>query len=44
MIVRANKVALLEPREIARVAYLGQITIIGSGRVRKLKKERSWEG
>ena len=32
----AKEVAFSESREIARVAYLGQITNIGSGRVRKL--------
>ena len=30
---RANEVADSESREIARVAYLGRITNIGSGRV-----------
>ena len=29
---RANEVAVSESREIARVAYLGQIKSIGSGR------------
>ena len=33
---RANEVAVSESREIAHVAYLGQITFIGSGRARKL--------
>ena len=33
---RANEVADSESREIARVAYFGQITYIGSGRARKL--------
>ena len=33
---RENEVAVSESREIARVAYLGQITCIGSGRARKL--------
>ena len=40
----ANQVALSESREIARVAYLGQITYIESGRARKLKMDRSREG
>ena len=31
-IARANKVAVSESLEIAHVAYLGQITIIRSGR------------
>ena len=35
---------LSELREIARVAYFGQITIIGSGRERKLLKVRSHGG
>ena len=43
-VARAKKVALLESREIALVASLGQITNIGSSRVRKLQKERSQEG
>ena len=42
--VRANGVAVPESPEIERVAYLGQIKGIGSGRARKLQKERSWEG
>ena len=33
---RANVVAVSESREIVRVAYLGQITSIGSGRAQKL--------
>ena len=33
---RANEVALSESREIARVAYFGQITSIGSSRALKL--------
>ena len=33
-----------ESQEVVRVAYLGQITNIGSGRVRKLLKDRSREG
>ena len=41
---RANEVAVSESREIALVAYLGQITSIGSGRAVKLKKELSREG
>ena len=32
----AKEVATSESREIARVVYLGQITNIGSGHVRKL--------
>ena len=40
----AKKVAVSESREIAPVAYLGQITNIGSGRVGKLCKKRSREG
>ena len=43
-IVRAKKVAVSESREIARVAYLAQITNIGSGRGRKFYKERFREG
>ena len=39
-----KKVAVLESHEIARVAYLGRITSIGSGRVCKLLKERCREG
>ena len=33
---RANEVAVSESHEIARVAYLGEITNIGSGRAQKL--------
>ena len=33
---RANEVAVLESRKIAPVAYLGQMTSIGSGRALKL--------
>ena len=40
----SKMVAVSELREIARVAYLGQITNIGSRRVWKLYNERSWEG
>ena len=40
----AKKVAVSESREIVRVAYLGQITNIGSGRGGKLEKELSREG
>ena len=36
VIARALKVAVRELREIAWVVYLGQITIIESGRARKL--------
>ena len=43
-IARVKKVAVSESREIARVAYLGQITNVGNGRARKLLKERSREG
>ena len=43
-IVRAKKVAISKSREIVRVVYLDQITIIGSGRARKLENERSREG
>ena len=43
-IVCAKKVAVSESLEIAWVAYLGQITNIGSGRVQKLSKEHSLEG
>ena len=35
-IARAKEVVVSELREIARVAYLGQITNIGSGRAGKL--------
>ena len=38
-----KKVIVSELREIARVAYLGQITNIGSGRARKLLIERTRE-
>ena len=41
---RAKKVAVSKSREIGRVAYLGLIMNIGSGRARKFKKERSGEG
>ena len=41
---RAKKVSVLESRGIALVAYLGQITNFGSGRVLKLKKEHYGEG
>ena len=41
---RVKEVAVSETHEIARVAYLGQVTNIGSGRARKLLKERSREG
>ena len=34
-IARAKKVAIIESREIALMTYLGQITIIESGRTRK---------
>ena len=40
----ANGVAVSELLEIERVAYLGQIKGIGSGRARKLQKERSRGG
>ena len=39
----AKMVAVSESRGIALVAYLGQITNIGSGRVQKLLKESSRE-
>ena len=39
----AKKVAVAESCEIARVAYLGQIINIGSGRAQKLPKGRSRE-
>ena len=39
-----KKVAVSESREIAWVAYLGQITNIGSGHAQKLDKECSREG
>ena len=39
-----ESVAVSELCEIARVAYLGQITNIGSGRAWKLLKERCREG
>ena len=39
-----KKVAVTKSREIARVAYLGQITNIGSYCARKLIKERSRGG
>ena len=42
-VVRVKKVDVFESCEIARVAYLGQITNIRSGRVQKLYKERSRE-
>ena len=42
-IARAKIVAFSELREIARVAYLGQIMNIGSCLTRKLYQERSWE-
>ena len=35
-IARAKKIAVSKLREIARVTNLGQRTIIGSGRARKL--------
>ena len=35
-IARVKKVAVSESLEIARVAYVGQITNIGSGRAQKL--------
>ena len=38
-----KNVGILESREIARVAYLGQITNIGTGCVQKLLKELSQE-
>ena len=38
-IARAKKVIVSNSWEIARVAYFGQITIIRSGRTRKLYKE-----
>ena len=44
VIGRTKKVAASESREIALVAYFGQITIIRSGRTQKLKQERSQEG
>ena len=44
VIDRMKKVAVSKSREIARVAYLRQITMIGSGCARKLEKERSGEG
>ena len=37
-IAPAKKVVMSESREIARVAYLAQIMVIGSGRARKLWK------
>ena len=40
-IAQAKNVASSESREIARVAYLGQITNIGSGRTRKFKGSAS---
>ena len=40
----SKKVAVSESREIARVAYLGQITNIESDRGGKLEMERSSEG
>ena len=40
---RAKEVVVSELCEIAWVAYLGQITNIGSSRAQKLKKERSRE-
>ena len=43
-IARTKKVTVSESREIIRIAYLGQILIIGSGRMRKLSKEHSLEG
>ena len=43
-VARAKKVVLLESREIALVASLGQIMNIGSSHARKLQKERSREG
>ena len=42
--VRAIGVSVLESREIERVAYLGQIKGIGTGRPQKLQKDRSREG
>ena len=33
---RVNEIVVTESREIARVAYLDQITSVGSGRARKL--------
>ena len=38
VIARAKKIAVLESRKIARVAYSGQITIIGSGRRENYKR------
>ena len=40
---RFKKVAVSLSHEIEQVAYLGQITNIGSSRVRKLLKKRSRE-
>ena len=40
----SKQVAVSESCELARVAYLSQITNIGSGCARKLYKERSREG
>ena len=40
----AKEVVVSKSHKIARVAYLGQITNIGGGRVRNLLKERSREG
>ena len=42
-IALVKKVAVSKSREIARVAYLGQITNIGSCCARKFEKERSQE-
>ena len=44
VIGRAKNVVLSEPCEIAQVAYFGQITNVGSGRARKLQKDRSRDG
>ena len=40
----ANEVAISESLEITLVAYLGQITCIGSGRARNLEMALSREG
>ena len=40
----AKNVVISESREITRVVYLGQITIIGSSGARKLLQECSREG
>ena len=44
VIGRVKRVAILESREIARVAYYGQIMNIERDHTEKLIKEISWEG